>query len=1043
MNLAAFSVRRWQFTVVVFGMLAALGASSLFSIPKSEDPTFPYPNFSIVVVYPGAVPTDLEKLVVDPIEAKLKALDDVKSLKTEMSDGLTVIGLEFNAGTDPDRKYDDVLRELNALRPTLPSEIQSIEVKKFNASNVNILQVALVSDTASYQSLQEHADRLKKRLDTVPGTKDAARTAYPPQEVRVALDLERLAAVGITPLQTIAAIQTTNANLPAGSVDVGARKFNVKTSGDYASVAQVEDTVVAARGDALVHLRDVAHVELRDAEPTHIGRFDGHRAVFVTVAQRDGQNIFKVDQGLKRQLAAFRRELPPSIRLEVGFDQARNVAHRLDGFVRDFGLAIALVLLTLLPLGWRAALVVMISIPLSLAIGVAALDLTGFSINQLSIVGFVIALGLLVDDSIVVVENITRFLRQGHSRGEAAVEATRQIAVSVLGCTATLVFAFLPLLFLPGAPGLFIRSMPMAVVFTIVASLFVSLTIIPFLSSLMLRKEEHPEGNWFLRTLNRAVDLSYRRLLHAALARPWATVGVAAALFAASVALVPVIGFSLFPKAGLPQFLVAVETPDGSNLDTTDRAVRFVESQLAGRREIRAVMTNVGEGNPRIYYNVAPKNPRSNVAEVFVVTADLHPAEMARLVSDLRGRFSRYPGAKLELKEFENGPPLDAPVALRVIGERFDTLEHLAAQVEKVLLEVPGTTYVRNPSTERKADLRVAIDREKAGLQGVQLLELDRSVRMGLAGLEVGRYRAEGQVDEAYRINVMLPRTGDRPTLDALDRVYVTSTTGGQVPLRQLSHLELEGSPTTINHYNKERSITLTSDVLPGYNTDKVTRQVLARVAGLAVPPGYRLVPAGEYESRQESFGGLGSAIIVAAFGVLAVLVLEFRTFRSTAIVASVIPLGIVGGVLALGLTGNTLSFTAAIGFIALIGIEVKNSILLVDFTNQLRARGAGLREAIEQAGKTRFVPILLTTATALGGLLPLALENSSLYSPLAWVIIGGLLSSTILTRLVTPVVYELLAPEVELLPDAARAGSAEAPPSKEQGTVMASAAAA
>ncbi len=1013
MRIAEFSVRRWQFTVVVFGMLAALGASSLLAIPKSEDPSFPYPNFSIVIIYPGALPTDLEKLVVDPIEAKLKALDDVKKLRSEMSDGLAVLQLEFNAGTDPDRKYDDVLRELNALRPTLPTDIQSVEVKKFNASNVSMLQVALVSDSAPYRSMQELADRLKKRLDTVPGAKDVTTWAYPTQEVRVAVDLERLSALGLTPLQVVSAIQATNVNLPAGSVDVGLRKFNVKTSGDYASVEQVEDTVVAARGEALVHLRDVARVALQDEEPTYLGRFNGRRALFVTSALRDGQNIFQVRKGLERQLSAFRAELPDTVQLEIGFDQARNVSHRLGGFTRDFGLAIALVLLTLLPLGWRAAVVVMISIPLSLAIGVAGLHLTGFSINQLSIVGFVIALGLLVDDSIVVVENITRFLRQGRTRTEAAIEATRQIGISVLGCTATLIFAFLPLLFLPGAPGLFIRSMPMAVVFTILASLFVSLTIIPFLSSLMLHREENPEGNFFLRALNRGVDRSYRRVLHHALAKPWLTVGVAASLFIGSLALIPVIGFSLFPKAGLPQILVTVETPDGSSLEATDRAVRFVEGQLRTRPEVRTVMSNVGQGNPRIYYNVTPKNQKSNVAEVFVTVQHGEPREMAALIGGLRREFARYPGAKIELKEFENGPPLDAPVAIRVIGERLEVLEPIAAEVEKLLLSTPGTTYVRNPSTDRKADLRVAIDRDKAGLQDVQLLDLDRSVRMGLAGLVVGRYRAEGQVDEAYKINVTLPRVSDRPSLDALDRVYVPSATGGQVPLGQLSHLELEGSPTTINHYNKERSITLTSEVLPGFNTDRVTKAVLARLAALKLPAGYRIVPAGEYESRQESFGGLGSAIIVAAFGVLAVLVLEFRTFKSTAIVASVIPLGIIGGVLALAFTGNTLSFTATIGFIALIGIEVKNSILLVDFTNQLRAKGVELRSAIEQAGKTRFVPILLTTLTALGGLIPLALENSSLYSPLAWVIIGGLVSSTVLTRLVTPVVYELLAPEV------------------------------
>ena len=338
MNLAAFSVRRWQFTVVVFGMLAALGGSSLLSIPKAEDPTFPYPNFAIAVVYPGAVPTDLEKLVVDPIEAKLKALDDVKTLKSEMSDGLAVLSIEFIAGTDPDRKYDDVLRELNALRPTLPADLQSIEVKKFNASNVNILQVALVSDTAPSLTLQELADRLKKRLDTVPGTKDATRWASAAQEVRVSLDLERLAAVGLTPLQVLGAIQATNVNIPAGSVDVGQRKFNVKTSGDYASIAQVEDTVVAARGEALVRLRDVAQVDLRDSEATHLGRFDGRRAVFVTVAQRDGQNIFQVREGLQTQLEAFRKRAPrlgsPGGRLRSGA-QRRPPAGRLPPGLRS------------------------------------------------------------------------------------------------------------------------------------------------------------------------------------------------------------------------------------------------------------------------------------------------------------------------------------------------------------------------------------------------------------------------------------------------------------------------------------------------------------------------------------------------------------------------------------------------------------------------------------------------------------------------------------------------------------------------------------
>ncbi len=1015
MDVVEFSVKRYQFTVVVFLMLVALGVSSLFSIAKAEDPTFPYPNFSVVAVYPGSSPADIEKLIVDPVETKLKALDDVKTLKTEISDGLAVIAIEFTAGTDADKKYDDVLRELNALRADLPTDLQSLKVEKFNAADVNILQVALVSETASYRELAERADRLRKRLENQPGVKEAKRWAFPSQEVRVSLDLERLAALGVTPLQVIAAIQATNINIPAGSVDIGRRKFNVKTSGDYSSLEQVGDTVVAGDRGSLVHLRDVAEVAVQDEDANYLGRYNGERAIFVTASMKERQNIFQVRDRLWKELDGFESELPKGMRLERGFDQSRNVSQRLSGFSRDFAIAIVLVLLTLLPLGLRASVVVMISIPLSLAIGVALLHLTGFTINQLSVVGFVIALGLLVDDSIVVVENISRFLRMGHSRREAAVLATRQIGVSVIGCTATLVFAFLPLLFLPGAPGLFIRSMPVAVVFTILASLLVSLTIIPFLASLLLQETHQTHGNLFMRALLRLVDGSYRQVLHTALRRPGATLGVAAALFVGSLALIPAVGFSLFPKAGIPEFRVTVETPDGSSLAETDRAVRFVEGVLAQVPEVKSVMANVGHGNPRVYYNVPAKNEKNNVGELFVLLSHLDAKHASALFDRLRATFDGYPNAKIELKEFEQGPPLDAPVAVRIIGERLDTLDHIAAEVETAMRQTAGTAYVRNPSRDRKTDLRVAIDRDKAALYGVQLVDVDRSVRMGLAGIQVGRYRADGQVEDAFNVNVALPRATSKQSLDALSRVYVPSQAGAQVPLGQLSALEFEASPATINHFNKERSVTVTSDVATGYNTDRVTRAVLSRLAQLQLPAGYRLVAAGEIESRQESFGGLGSAIIVAAFGVLAVLVLEFRTFKSTLIVASVIPLGIIGGVLALFLSGNTLSFTATIGFVALLGIEVKNSILLVDFTNQLRAKGVPLDQAIEEAGETRFVPILLTTLTALGGLIPLALEGSSLYSPLALVIIGGLVTSTVLTRVVTPVVYKLLAPAVEL----------------------------
>ncbi len=1013
MTLADFSVRRPQFTVVIFLMLVAMGVQSLVSIPKAEDPTFPISTFAIVGVYPGATPADVERLVVDPIETKLKALDDVKSIKTTISDGLSVIQIEFVAGSDADKKYDDVQREINALRPSLPAELHSLEVQRFSAANVNILQVALVSETAPYAQLEAVSDRLRKRLESVPGVKEVKRWGFPKQEVRVSLDLERMSQLHIPVSQVLNAIGGTNVNIPGGSVDVGSRRMSVKTSGDYQSIDEVRNTPVGGAAGRVIKLSDIAEVDLRNEDSTTVVRFNGQRAVFVTANEKDKQNIFNVRDGLFRALDEFQPELPAGVRMERGFDQSRNVQHRLRGFVRDFGLAILLVLVTLLPLGLRASGIVMISIPLSLSIGIALLNLAGFSINQLSIVGFVIALGLLVDDSIVVVENITRFLREGHSRREAAIEATRQIGVSVVGCTATLIFAFLPLIFLPGVPGQFIRVLPLAVVFTIAASLLVSLTIIPFLASQVLSRHEEAEGNWFLRNLNRGIERSYRPILHAALRYPVVTVVMATVLFAGSLALVSRVGFSLFPKAGTPQFLVKVEAPDGSNLAETDKATRFVESVLARHPdEIASFMTNVGQGNPMVYYNVAHQNEQANYGELFVQLREYEPEKTPLFLDKLRDELKGYVNAKIELKEFENGPAIEAPIAMRLMGEDREELRKGAAQIQKVLEEMPGTQYVRNPLQQTKTDLKVDIDRERAALMGVPLGEIDRTVRLGLAGITAGSYREPGSDLDARDIDVTIARDG-HATLGALDRLTVASLSGAQVPLAQVATLGFALSPTTINHYNKERSVTVSAFVQTSYNTDRLTQQVIAKLQALKLPPGYRIVPAGEIESRQESFGGLGIAVIIAAFGILAILVLEFRTFKSTLIVASVIPLGIVGGIAALWLSGNTLSFTASIGFVALIGIEVKNSILLVDFTNHLREAGLGLDEAIERAGEIRFVPILLTTMTALGGLLPLALENSSLYSPLAWVIIGGLITSTILTRVVTPVMYKLLAPEI------------------------------
>ncbi len=1023
MRVWAFAVRQWQFTLVLFGLLVAVGVNSYINMPRAEDPSFAYPAVTITLGYPGADPAEIERLLIDPIEEAMNELDDVKKVASVANDGLGLVLIEFNYVGDPEKKQDDVIREFNRLRPQLPADLNYVDLRRAGPARVNIMQSALVSDTAPWREMEKWAGELEDRLERVPGVRQSESWAYPKSEVRIAVDLDRLGRTAVTLQQLATAVQAENTSIPGGAVDAGARRYNLKTTGSFRSLQQIEDAVVGGSRGRIVRLRDVATVSWATGEHTYLGRYNGHRAVFVTANQKDNQNIFKVRAGIDAVFDSFEKDLPQGIRLERGFDQSRNVDRRLTRLGHDFAIAIALVLVTLLPLGLRAAGVVMLSIPLSLAMGLSALYFSGFSLNQLSIAGFILALGLLVDDSIVVVENISRFIRMGHSRREAAVLATDQIALAVLGCTATLLLAFLPLVFLPGGSGVFIRSLPAAVMLTVIASMMVAYTIIPFLSSRLLRETGAPKGGRMER-----FDLLADRLLHAtmktihrvygpalkwALSRPKRTLTVAGVVFFSSIALVPVIGVSVFPNADVPQFLIRVNADDGASLADTDRALRFVEAELGHRPEVKQWFTHVGHSQPFMYYNTFPLGTAANLGEILVELHAYSPRQTPQLLDELRAKFRTYPAARITVKQYENGPPVDAPVALRITGPELNTLKRLGGELEVLMKQQPGLRDVNNPLKLRRTDLNLGIDPAKAALLGVSSVEADRTVRLTVAGQPLGRFRESG--GEEHPIVLRLP-IDERPTLALLQKIRVNTLAGQQVPLAAITSPHFEAAPNVINRYNRERQVTISAFTNTGYTTDKVTRALLKQVEQhFVLPPGYRLTVAGEVESRQEALGGIGTAFLVAAFGIMAVLVLEFGSFRSTLIVATVIPLGVTGALLALLVTGYTLSFTGLIGLLALLGIEIKNSILLVDFTNQLRAEGVGLDEAIEQAGAIRFFPILLTSATAIGGLMPLAIQGSLLYSPLAIVIIGGLLSSTLLARLVTPAVYKLLPPDVKL----------------------------
>ena len=741
MKISDFAVKNYQFTLVIFLMTVVLGLTTFLNMPRSEDPVINSPNFPIVVIYPGASPEDLEELVVDPLEKTIYALENIKRIETEIKDGAAILLVEYNYNEDVDEKYQELVREVNTLRPQLPAEIFSIEVKKVRPSDVNILQIALVSENASREALKTEADRLQKDLESITELKNVKIHGLPAQLVKIELQLDKVATLNIPLAALIGSIKSELSNIPGGQVDAGNKTFNVKTSGNYSSADEIAETVVYSLQGKNILLKDVATIRDDFEDTKHITRLNGYRSIFVTAALKEGTNISNVQEKYSPLLASSTEKLPENIDLIVAFDQADYVNRRLGGLGMDFLIAIALVFVTLLPLGNRASLIVMVSIPLSLAIGLILMNALGYSLNQLSIVGLVVALGLLVDDSIVVVENIERWIRDGFSKKEAAIKATQQISISVIGCTVTLIIAFLPLVFLPESSGDFVRSLPMSVIMSVLASLLVSLTIIPFLSTWFLKNKEEGHTNKIYDLFQKGIHLSYAPLLEKALKKPVATLVLAGVIFFGSLSLFPVIGFSLFPSSEKPQFLVSITTPLQSNLSNTDSLVRQIEEEVTKIPELKNFATNVGKGNPRIYYNEIPENERSDYGQLFV---QLEPETSAprkiEIIQTLQASFAKVVGAKVEVKNFEQGPPVTAPIEIRLVGENLDTLRSLAGKVEQLLKQTPGTIYVNNPVANLKTDIRVAIQKDKARQLGIATADIDQTVRLALAGLNLGSF---------------------------------------------------------------------------------------------------------------------------------------------------------------------------------------------------------------------------------------------------------------------------------------------------------------
>ncbi|MFK7922742.1 MAG: efflux RND transporter permease subunit [Bacteroidia bacterium] len=1012
MRLPKLAIENYQFVVVLVFMALSTGLISYFNMPRSEDPQLKFPSYTVLAVYPGTSPKDMEELVVDPIEDALKEVEDVTDVRTRIEDGIMLIQVDAEFEVDVDDKYDEIVAQVTSVEQELPEGLLTLEVTKISPQEVKILQSAFVSPTASYSELQRQAEKLEDRLDQVQGVRDVEIEAYPEQEVRIAVDLEKMAQLKIPLKQVMGILQANHANIPAGELNAGDYSFAIKTSGGYDAPRQLGNTVIAGSQGNIVHLRDIARVYMAYQDEQYLGRFQGKKAVFLSITQKAGENILQVNEEIQATLAEFETELPAHVSMETVFAQAPAVEARINDFFGNLLQGIALVgVVIFLFLGFRNALIVSTVIPTSIIAAIYMLDLSGFALQQISIAGLVIALGLLVDNGIVVIENINRYLKEGAGLKDAAIKGTSEVGWALVSATATTLLSFFPMTQLGGGTGEFIQSLPLIVIFSLLASLVLALAFTPLLASKWLKL---PAPNASLSRVEKGmkvvIERGYRPALNFSLRRPWLVLGLAIASLVGSVALFPLVGVSFFPAADKPIVMVDIFSSQGSNLETTDEAALWVESILDTMPLVQDYTTNVGHGNPRIYYNVIPERFNQRHAQLLVNLNEWNRGKMNAFLAQLREEFKAYPGARITVDEFKNGPPYAAPVEIKILGPETKVLGDIALELETLIANTTGTDNVENPLRVPKTDLKVAVNREKAGMLGVQLTDIDLAVRTALTGTKIGTMSQEN--GEEYDMVLRMPvATGKE--ISAFDRVYVPAVTGAQIPLRQLASLHFEPGPAKMNHYNFQRTAVVTADVAEGYNTTEVTVDIIERLAEIELPKGYAFYIGGEYETQQDSFGDLGQMLIVALLGIFAVLILQFRSFMQPFIVFSAIPLAFGGSILALFLSGYSFSFMAFVGFTSLVGIVVNTSIILVDYTNQLRRQGMALREAIIKASETRFTPILLTTLTTIFGLLPLTLTNSALWSPLGWTIIGGMISSTVLSLLMVPVLYQWLSPKL------------------------------
>ncbi len=1002
-RLAALSVRfRVTFLMIYIGVLGA-GAYFGSRLKLEMWPDITYPAITVITTYTGASPEDIEQLVTRPIEEACAAVENVEQINSESRDGASMIMVEFEWGTDLDQAETDLRRNIDFTRELLPSDANEPILFAFDPSMQPVLFYG-VSGPYDQAELREISEReIEPRLERAVGVASAETLGGLEREILVEVLPDRLAAAGISVNQLIGALRAENAQIPAGAVRHADRELNIHTQGGYETVEEIRETVVGMAGRVPMRARDLAQVRDTVAEQTRIIRADMRPAIMLMVRKQSGANTVQTVQAVEQSLPELKEKLPAGIDLQKIFSQGDFITESLGnlGSTGLLAIAMAVVVLLLFLGSVRASIIIGMAIPVSVVVAFTVMYAVDVTLNIISMAGLALAVGMLVDNSIVVLENIYRHLESGEEGDRAAVRGAGEVVNAIFGSTLTTMAVFLPVLFVPGIAGAMFRDMALTICISLGASFLVAVTLIPMAAATLIRRRDRrrePRISAFYGALQGAVMRNRGTRAAFFLA--------ALSLAAASVlAIVFVVGTEFFPEEDRGMALFRLKSQVGSSVEHLDRLVRPAEKEIfenVPETEVLAVDLGMDEGFAAMF----SEGKHSGLFRMRLTPLAERQRSQQEIEEQVRRILDEIPG--LEGKVFQPFSPMgESDITVEIVGHEIETARRVGSEIKKIIQEMEGAEDVVFGLVEPKPEYRVVYDRELMSRLGLSVADVSSTVSAFFQGTIATVFREEGQ---EHNIRVRAPRSYREDPRNLSDMV-VASPIAGAVPLRSIADLEEVAGPVEITRQDQRRVFAIdansVSDDLQG-----LISKIEKRLDEYDWPEGFRYQIGGSAEDFIESFQYLTIAFLIAMVLVYMVMASLFESFRTPFVITLTIPLGITGVGLSLLITNTVLSIVALIGVVILVGIMVNNSIVLVDHTNQMCARGMSRLEALAIAGRHRVRPILMTTLTTSLAMVPLALEIGSgaeSWSPLARVVIGGLLTATVITLLVVPIIYHWL----------------------------------